>query len=723
MPSETLAIAQWLVHERGFSVIPLDHPADTTQTDPARIGKVAVEAWKPFQTARPTDGTLRSWFDTGRRRNIGIPTGALSGIIALDCDSRAAIEWADTHLPSTEMRTRTARGEHRIYRRDPNGARVRNKVRLRTGDPAVKIDVRGDGGYIVAPGSTHASGTRYERIGTWPPVAQLAVFDPAWIDEEPRAEPPADAAPSRQVRRARTRADRKDHDRVLTRAPAYLRATPPAVQGEGGDTHTFGVVCRMVRGFDLAESDAREVLSEWNQRCQPPWSERELDEKIDGALKYGTEAIGARKDQQRDEVATTSRLTCAVDDNHGDVDSGQQTPAQRTITLTAASAIRVRPVRWLEDARLALGTMALLGGREGVGKTLYASTLAATITRGTLPGTYHGTPRAVVIVATEDSWEHTIVPRLMAAGADLDLVYRVDVVTAEGADSTLSLPCDLEGLGRVVREAQAALILLDPLLSRLDPNLDTHKDADVRLALEPLVTLAEAADVCVLGIIHVNKGTSTDPLTMLMGSRAFAAVSRSVLFVLTDPEDETVRLLGQPKNNLGRVDLPMRSFRIVGEKVADTDEGPVWTGKLDWLPETDRSIAEAVDAAATSTGDRTATSEAADWLQDYLTDQGDACESAAIKDAGKKAGHSQDALKRARQRLRITCKAFGFPRHTYWKLPVPQSEHARAGGGPPTALTAPTDTQSVQSVQLEQSGDTPRARPPLDPAHVGTRHE
>ena len=399
------------------------------------------------------------------------------------------------------------------------------------------------------------------------------------------------------------------------------------------------------------------------------------------------------------------------------------TPARRSVTVTAASAITVRPVRWLEEGRLALGTLGLLGGREGVGKSLYAYTLAAAITRGTLSGVYHGLPRAVIVAATEDSWEHTIVPRLTGARADLDLVFRVDVVTPKGIDTTVSLPRDLAGLERIVREVEAALVLLDPMLSRLEGHLDTHKDADVRRALEPLVKLAGAADVCVLGIIHLNKNNSTDPLTLLMGSRAFAAVARSVLFVMTDPEDEAVRLLGQPKNNLGRTDLPTRQFRIVEVKVGETAEGDVLTGKLEWLAETDRSITEAIEAGAASAGDRTATSKAAEWLHDFLSDQDSRCESAVIKREGRKAGHSADALKRARQRLRVTCTAGGFPRRTYWALP--QSER-QPQGGTPTAPTAPTErggrptestaapvsTQLVQSAQWEQSAEAPREGAP-----------
>ena len=60
----------------------------------------------------------------------------------------------------------------------------------------------------------------------------------------------------------------------------------------------------------------------------------------------------------------------------------------------------------------------------------------------------------------------------------------------------------------------------------------------------------------VVGLIHVNKSGSQDALNSIMGSRAFTAVPRAVLFVATDPDDETVRLAGEPKNNLGRTDLP-----------------------------------------------------------------------------------------------------------------------------------------------------------------------
>lgn len=383
----------------------------------------------------------------------------------------------------------------------------------------------------------------------------------------------------------------------------------------------------------------------------------------------------------------------------------------RRLVLTRASEIKVRPVRWLWERRVALGSLALLGGREGIGKSTVAYTLAADVSRGRLPGTYEGQPKAVIVAATEDSWEHTIAPRLIAANADLERIFRVDITTAEGVDTGLSLPRDLAAIEQAAIEQEVALILLDPLMSRLDSGLDTHKDAEVRLALEPLTALANRVGAAVLGLIHVSKATSSDPLTLLMGSRAFAAVARAVLFVMVDPDDDNTRLLGEPKNNLGRTDLPTLSFTIESAHVADTDEGPVWTSAIRWGTERSQSIHDVLVSAAETADARSATGEAAVWLEDYLHSVGGTAASAAIKDEGRRAGHSIDSLKRARQRIRATSESAGFPRQTWWRLPVGAASESSHGESQPTASTAPTaPTGAVSAVSAVSAvGDAPRA--------------
>jgi len=344
-------------------------------------------------------------------------------------------------------------------------------------------------------------------------------------------------------------------------------------------------------------------------------------------------------------------------------------PGDRKLRLTSASRITPRPVRWLWEARIALGTLCLLAGREGIGKSSVAYAKAAQITRGLLQGVYFGQPRAVIVAATEDSWEHTIVPRLMAAGADLDLIYRVDVTIVDGPDTQITLPSDLRRLEDVVAEVGAALILLDPIMSRLHASLDTHKDAEVRIALEPLVALADRSGAAVLGVIHVNKSGGGDALNMVMGSRAFGAVARSVLFAMASPEDENIKLLGQPKNNLGRSDLPTLTYQITGAHVADTDEGPIWTARVDWIGETALSIADALIASGEDSDTRTATKDAVAWLGDYLKSVGGCAASVAVKENGAHVGHSLRTLQRARSTLKIATESSGFPRQTYWRLP------------------------------------------------------
>src|SRR5450759_5318174 len=182
-----------------------------------------------------------------------------------------------------------------------------------------------------------------------------------------------------------------------------------------------------------------------------------------------------------------------------DYGADESSAGLRHVVLTSAASIKPRPVFWLWKNRLALGTLGLLAGREGVGKSTLGYWIAARITQGDLFGCFAGTPKAVLVCATEDSWEHTIVPRLMAAGADLSRVYRVDVVTALNFTVAMSLPLVLEGVERAAREVDAALMLLDPLVSRLG-DLDTHKDAEVRQALEPLVAIADRVNMAILGI-------------------------------------------------------------------------------------------------------------------------------------------------------------------------------------------------------------------------------
>lgn len=82
----------------------------------------------------------------------------------------------------------------------------------------------------------------------------------------------------------------------LEQASRYLPKVPGAIEGCGGDQRTYVVACTLVRDFGLTIDEAYPLFAEWNLTCQPPWSEKELRDKLEYALRYGQSAIGSKLD-------------------------------------------------------------------------------------------------------------------------------------------------------------------------------------------------------------------------------------------------------------------------------------------------------------------------------------------------------------------------------------------------------------------------------------------
>ena len=171
----------------------------------------------------------------------------------------------------------------------------------------------------------------------------------------------------------------------------------------------------------------------------------------------------------------------------------------------------------------------------------------------------------------------------------------------------LALPRDIPSLRRHAAETDAALLLLDPVISRLG-DLDTHRDSEVRQALEPVAALADTASPLRARADPPQQVRERDPLALVMGSRAFTAVARSVHTVVPDSEDpaERRRLFGTPKNNLGRLDLPTLSFTVESHGI-ETPEGTAWTGRLEWGEEQAVTIGEAMRRSAEDPETKSAT--------------------------------------------------------------------------------------------------------------------
>lgn len=323
---------------------------------------------------------------------------------------------------------------------------------------------------------------------------------------------------------------------------------------------------------------------------------------------------------------------------------------ERRVIARPLSEVKPQAVRWLMDELIPMGELTVMAGRQGIGKSTLAYELAASVTRGTLTGVFEGSPRAVLIVATEDSVTHTIVPRLQAAHADLRLVRAVTIERADGTESVLNLTQDIDGLAQAVDTYDVALILIDPLMSRMSGK-DTHKDAEVREALEPLVKLAHDHDSAALALVHVNKSASLDPLNLVMGSVAFTAVPRSVLFVSIDPSDESTRLLGHVKSNLGPIRRGSLTFTIETVLVPSEDRTEVSTSRIKWGKPDSRSIAQVIAEVQRAERGPTIADETAQWIVGYMRDLGRPCTRAELLEAASDAGWTTGQINKGQRKL------------------------------------------------------------------------
>lgn len=267
--------------------------------------------------------------------------------------------------------------------------------------------------------------------------------------------------------------------------------------------------------------------------------------------------------------------------------------AARRLVLTPASEIEIEPVVWAwEDdgaGRIPVGSLGLFAGREGTGKSSFLIWLAARITRGDLPGSFFGTPHGVIYVAVEDSWKYTIAPRLVAAGADLDRVYRAEVRTIEDDVVSLNLPVDNDLLKTEIIKRGIALVALDPLMSAISSSLDTHVNRETRQALDPLARMADETGAIVAGIAHFSKASSTDASSLITGSGAFKDVARFIFAFAEDPETENTKVITQTKNSLGHSGLPSMAYRII-EAIVPTPKGDARVGRFILDGESEKSV-------------------------------------------------------------------------------------------------------------------------------------
>jgi putative DNA primase/helicase len=231
-------------------------------------------------------------------------------------------------------------------------------------------------------------------------------------------------------------------------------------------------------------------------------------------------------------------------------------PPKRRLITHRASDLQAEKLIWVWPGRIPVGKLVLVGGPPGLGKSQLTAFMAATISNGGDWPCNEGSTAvgSVIFMSAEDGIEDTVVPRLMAAGANLDNVYIVASATKpDGTRKTFSLKTDVDLLEAKAKEvADVRLIIIDPISAYMS-GTDANGNAEIREMMEPLSEMANRLHIAVLAVTHLNKGGGggQTALQRFSGSIGIIAAARAGFVVLEDPESEGRRLLLEVKSNLG----------------------------------------------------------------------------------------------------------------------------------------------------------------------------
>lgn len=361
-----------------------------------------------------------------------------------------------------------------------------------------------------------------------------------------------------------------------------------------------------------------------------------------------------------------------------------------------ASEVAPERLRWLWNGRLAAGKLSMMDGDPGLGKSTLVIDLIARITTGRpLPGAAHGLPpRGVVLLSAEDGPADTIVPRLIAAGADLGRVYILQgVTTSEGDDGGIAVPEALDVVEATIVAQDAALLVIDPLMAYLGAETSANKDQDVRRALAPLAAMLDRTGAACLAIRHLNKATGASALYRGGGSIGIIGAARVGLLVARDPDDEQACILAPLKNNLSKPPAGLR-YRLDSVPGADVAR-VVW----DDAPVT--FDASALLSAAGDEANGSELDEARKWMNDYLN--GAAKPADDVLREGKKAGFSEATLRRAKRALSVVSTKRGFGCEGRWAWSLPDREVVATEDEIAKVINDPLRRASPEDEHLRQS--------------------
>jgi len=543
---------------KGWAVIPLhsirDGDCTCGKADCSSPGKHPRTA-HGLKDATRDHSTIADWWREWPDANVGIVTGAESGIVVIDIDPRHGgkeslkeLEAEFGQLPVT-VESVTGGGGCHIFFQHP-GATVKNRTNLRPG-----IDVRGDGGYIVAPPSDHTSGDVYRwDEGRAPDESEIASM-PAWLlgvlKSDPVAHHNRNGAPT-------------SCGLLLQRAQQYA-ASADAV-GEGSrNPAAYSLAGHLVAFIDddgnrLLESQILDIVRQWNQRNSLPLSDWELQQCVASALSNGT----PRPDKL---VVAGGGLDRLIIGSRNAPQQNADLPRVNKFTLADLQQQHPKLPPPVIDGLAREGETVNIIAPSKIGKSWLGYDLALSVITGNPWLDTFQTSRGRVLLIDNELHPPTIAHRFTKVGDAMELFpvdynEKLDVWPLRGRlCSLLELLPDFEEIKR----GDYKLIILDAKYRFNAPGV-SENDNDPAL-YNLLDQYAEQTGAAIVVIHHSSKGNQAGKrVTDIGAGGGVQSRAADCHLVLREHEEEDVFVL----------DAAVRSFPPV-EPVALRWDFPLWS--------------------------------------------------------------------------------------------------------------------------------------------------
>lgn len=572
---------------------------------------------KPATTNGYKDATLdvikiNEWWSDNPSANIGLPTGSVNGFFVIDIDgvegeaSLKKLEQEFGDLPPTIENLTGGHGRHLLFKY-PEDKKIPNSA-SKLGSA---IDVRGDGGYIIAPPSIHQTGRIYQRsVDSASEMAEA----PEWLLQ--------------RICFSKNNGAESGWEDLLKGAT------------KGGRNQAIASMAGKLfaRGFLFEE--ALEICLSLNQKCKPPLEQSEVKRTVESIFKLNSNKSAKSSDAK--------------------------------VSLVCVADVEMKSIDWLWYERIAQGKLTVIAGNPGLGKSQITASMSAIVSNGLKwpSGEQYEAAGAVIIVSAEDDVADTIKPRLIAAGANLKqchVLQAVHVTDAKGrsCSRSLDLSKDLKSLEETLKAVgNVRLIIVDPISAYMG-DTDSHNNTEVRALLTPLADMAAKYNVAVLLITHLNKSNTQEPIGRVIGSIGLIAAARAGYVVVKDAEKPELRHFVPIKNNIGN-DRNGFSFEIEGVSIEDTTLSlKIETSRIAWQEGAidAHKVFSQSDAAKKSSS----TGDVDEFLQDLLSQSPKAA--SYVLDEASGMGYSEAVMQRAARRIGIKRKKHGMSGAWYWFLP------------------------------------------------------